>query len=527
MRAALDPQSPLVAVVDAGLPNENGAGGWTGAIASRLRSSVVGAVHEVPNDRIVIVDLVSRSRFGVPAYHRIVLELEPRKSNALVLRRDRDERQWVIVAAAKQFAGSASARAVRVGAPYVEPPRQEATLDRARLREVLENVSAVEARSLIRLLSQYDPSCTPPLARQVIERAAAERSGPPFFARLLEQWEGLRAELGEKAADPNAPLFCYRKGGTIIACHFVPLTWTGLEASREDSLNALCAQQMAFGRLPVGGPSPTALQKRLLTRLRRCQEETAALETALENAERSELLRDAGEAIYAHLREIPAGADAFASLDGRRIELDPMLSAKANAAAYFRRYKKAKSGLPRMRERLAVLATNKEYWDQLLWELERLPESPAADRARVYGEIAAAIGSRRTGAATGQRAQTRRKEERAIAVDGGATAYVGRSPKDNERLTFVVAAPRDWWFHARGIPGAHVILKLADPSGAPTENQLLEAASLAAGHSRAAGAAKVEVDYTQAKHVHRLGGGRPGLVRYANFKTVLAKPKKL
>jgi predicted ribosome quality control (RQC) complex YloA/Tae2 family protein len=112
-----------------------------------------------------------------------------------------------------------------------------------------------------------------------------------------------------------------------------------------------------------------------------------------------------------------------------------------------------------------------------------------------------------------------------VELPDGALAYVGRSPKDNERVTFTVARPDDYWFHARGIPGAHVVLKLALAGEAPTDEQIEMAAALAAGASRASGAAKVEVDYTQRKHVRRQGKGATGLVWYTDFRTVLVIPK--
>jgi predicted ribosome quality control (RQC) complex YloA/Tae2 family protein len=77
------------------------------------------------------------------------------------------------------------------------------------------------------------------------------------------------------------------------------------------------------------------------------------------------------------------------------------------------------------------------------------------------------------------------------------------------------------------VPGAHVILKLAHADDAPTQQQLSAAAALAAGASRASGAVKVEVDYTQRKHVRRQGKGATGLVWYTDVKTILVTPKEL
>ena len=116
----------------------------------------------------------------------------------------------------------------------------------------------------------------------------------------------------------------------------------------------------------------------------------------------------------------------------------------------------------------------------------------------------------------------KRSQERRITLSGDVVALVGRSPKENERLTFSVAGPNDYWFHARGIPGAHVIVKT---NGAEISvRQIEEAAALAAGHSRGADSVHVEVDYTQRKHVRRHSSGRAGLVWYTDFQTVRVRP---
>ncbi|MBV8461314.1 MAG: DUF814 domain-containing protein, partial [Candidatus Eremiobacteraeota bacterium] len=112
---------------------------------------------------------------------------------------------------------------------------------------------------------------------------------------------------------------------------------------------------------------------------------------------------------------------------------------------------------------------------------------------------------------------------RTVPLPGGAIAFVGRSPKDNERLTFSVAGPNDYWFHVRGVPGAHVIVKTQGRELAP--EQIEAAAAVAAGHSRAVGATSVEVDYTRRKHVRRQAAGRPGLVFYTDFNTVRVRPQ--
>ena len=107
----------------------------------------------------------------------------------------------------------------------------------------------------------------------------------------------------------------------------------------------------------------------------------------------------------------------------------------------------------------------------------------------------------------------------------GARIIVGRSPRENVEVTFRLARPDDLWFHARGIPGSHVVLQ-APPGAAPGDSDLDAAADLAAQHSRARTAPRVEVDYTERKYVRRQRDAAPGLVWYTNARTRVGIPER-
>jgi len=97
----------------------------------------------------------------------------------------------------------------------------------------------------------------------------------------------------------------------------------------------------------------------------------------------------------------------------------------------------------------------------------------------------------------------------------------------NEALSLKLAGPDDIWLHARGCPGSHVLLRLpAAGQSPPPESSLLEAAALAAHLSAARGGGKVEVDYTEARHLRRPKGAPPGLVLYDPHRTVLVDTVK-
>ena len=90
--------------------------------------------------------------------------------------------------------------------------------------------------------------------------------------------------------------------------------------------------------------------------------------------------------------------------------------------------------------------------------------------------------------------------------------YVGKNNYQNEELTFKFANGNDWWFHAKGIPGSHVIVK-TDGRELP-DRTFEEAAALAAYYSGGRDSEKVEIDYVEKKHVKKPSGGKPGFVVY-------------
>ena len=225
-----------------------------------------------------------------------------------------------------------------------------------------------------------------------------------------------------------------------------------------------------------------------------------------------------GELLYAHLGDVPPGALQFvpASDPAQTIELDPELDAKANAAAIFRRYRKATGKLEHVERRLNDLAAQERFAEDLAWELERAEPETLDDVADALLRL-----ERRKSAA--QRERPRSQKPLGVRVADDARIYVGRSPRGNADLTFRIARPDDLWFHARATPGAHVVLQVGTGRRA-TDAELRRAAALAAYHSKASASEKVSVDYTERKHVRRQQNAPPGLVWYTHARTLLVAP---
>ena len=149
-----------------------------------------------------------------------------------------------------------------------------------------------------------------------------------------------------------------------------------------------------------------------------------------------------------------------------------------------------------------------------------------ADLRSIRGEMAAAGFIRRN-----EKPERVRKEEKKTAPlhfvsSDGLDIYVGRNNEQNEELDFQMAGPDDWWFHAKKIPGSHVIVKTG-PGELP-DRTCMEAAALAAGYSRAGkDGGRIEVDYVRRKELKKVPGAPKGFVVYHTNYSILVEPKQV
>jgi predicted ribosome quality control (RQC) complex YloA/Tae2 family protein len=201
------------------------------------------------------------------------------------------------------------------------------------------------------------------------------------------------------------------------------------------------------------------------------------------------------------------------------VKLRADLGPRENAAWLFERYKKARRGLPVVRQRIEELSTRER-------ELAGIAAALAgAGTVEELAALASAAGSRgKSAAASGGDAResgSRRTSGRAVHVpyreyvsSGGKRVLVGKGGRDNQALTFKVASPHDGWLHVRGFSGSHVVVRLARGQEMDRET-LLDAAHLAVQFSKAPKAGFVEVMWTLRKHVRAVKGGPPGQVTVA------------
>jgi len=480
--------SPPLLALSQDEPALAGDPGWTRAVSAALRGMRVLAVRSRRGDRVVVVRFGTESRFGVASEVRLVLELVPRYGNVALLR------DGIVIAAAKQFSPAENeARSIQLGQPYLPPPLGEVRVPRL----VHESFAAQAA---------------------VLPEAMRERWIAGRESALHDATAGEPDGIGE--------VFVYRNAGRLQAAHLVALAQFGEPAEVRDALLPFLAEaaterddtQTANARERERRGLLGRIEKRRIT----IEREVTALRDRAAGASVRLALREAGERLFTYGHTAQAGAASFTPPDGSGpIALDPTLDAVGNAQAYFARYRKATDALPHIERRTAEL-------DARLRALEELAFEAARADAATLGELAASLAElegKPAAAGTGKPARGAARPRTILRVDrpSGARIYVGRSPRENAEVTFKIARADDLWFHARNTPGSHVVLQ-TPPGAEPLDDDLAAAADLAAEHSKARSAPRVEIDYTERKYVRKQRDGAPGLVWYTNARTRIGIP---
>ncbi len=344
-------------------------------------------------------------------------------------------------------------------------------------------------------------------ARRIVQ------AGQPYELPPLPARPRTLAPTGPDVAHlDDGALYVYRTGGVLQQAYVVPLPgFETAELSRDTSLLDMFAEDRhrrdAQSERGDRDRRRVASLKLLDRRERRLLDELEALAAAGANAAERIELRASGERIFGELHELDVG------------ERD---AAKERAQALFARYKKLSKSLPHLQARERAVRSMLEATEMLRWELERAGDEELVDVERAIAALERAPEQVPS-------AQTQRRRRRAhleFRTPLGSRILVGRSPIENAELTFHVARPRDWWFHARGVPGAHVILA-RDGRDEPPSEEIEAAAALAAFYSKARDSGTVAVDYALRKHVRRQRNAPPGLVWYEHAQTISAVPKKL
>lgn len=240
----------------------------------------------------------------------------------------------------------------------------------------------------------------------------------------------------------------------------------------------------------------------------------------LSDTEKREKYKVYGELINTYGYNLPENADKLEALNYYTnemitIPLDNTMTPSENAKRYFEKYNKLKRTCEALTDLCQQTKAEIEHLESISTALDiALSEE---DLVQIKEELSESGYIKKH--YKGKKVKITSKPFHYISSDG-YHMYVGKNNYQNDELTFKFASGEDWWFHAKGIPGSHVVVK-TNGDELP-DRTFEEAAKLAAYYSKNRTSEKVEIDYIQKKHVKKPGGAKPGfVVYYTNFSMVM------
>ena len=260
----------------------------------------------------------------------------------------------------------------------------------------------------------------------------------------------------------------------------------------------------------------------LCTRLTR---KMALQEKELEATYDRERLRQLGDILTANIHRVTKGQTKIVCEDFYdenmapvEIPLSPILSPQQNAAKFYKDYARMKNAEKELTHQLELGETELNYLKSVLDELNRAQTDAELEEIRQELQEQGYL------RAEGNRKRPRQGKLSPMRFEStdGYPIYVGRNNRQNEELTFRQARKDDIWCHASKVHGSHVIISCGGAT--PPDDTITQAAQLAAYYSETGDGQNVPVDVTTVRQVKKIPGGKPGMVIYHTYRTVIANP---
>ena len=458
-----------------------------------LQGAVIESIEQIENDRIVEITVSNKNEIGDHIQATLIIEIMGKHSNILLV----DKSSHKILEVIKHIGFSQNSyRTLLPGATYIAPPSTEAInpfmVKGEKLFEILQT-QELTAKNLQNLFQGLGRDTATELERQLLnDKLATFRN---FFGQETKPC------LTDKS-------FSCVPFSSKTAENFDSLSQL-LDIYYKDKAERDRVKQQA-----------SELIRRVENELQKNRQKLKKQEKELQATENAEEFRQKGELLTTFLHQVPNDQDQvilenYYTNQPITIALDKALTPNQNAQRYFKRYQKLKEAVKYLTDLIEETKATILYLES---DETVLNQAGLDEIAEIREELIQTGFIRRR---QREKIQKRQKPEQYLASDGKTIIYVGRNNLQNEELTFKMARKKELWFHAKDIPGSHVVI-----SGNlnPTDEVKTDAAELAAYFSKGRLSNLVQVDMIEVKKLNKPTGGKPGFVTYTGQKTLRVTP---
>ena len=457
-----------------------------------LQGAVIEAIQQVENDRILEISVSNKNEIGDSVAVTLVIEIMGKHSNIILL----DKSSGKIIEAIKHVGFSQNSyRTILPGSTYVAPPQTGSlnpfTVGDEKLFEILHTEDLEPKR-----LQQIFQGLGRDTATELSGRLTADKlkTFRAFFASPTQP------SLTEKSF--SALLFSDSKTQMSTLSELLDTFYK--DKAERDRVNQQASE----------------LIRRVENELEKNRKKLVKQEEELLATENAEEFRQKGELLTTFLHQVPndqnqVELDNYYTGEKISISLDKALTPNQNAQRYFKRYQKLKEAVKHLTSLIEETRTTILYLESVE---TALAQASLTEIAEIREELIQTGFIRRR---QREKIQKRQKPEKYLATDGQTIILVGRNNLQNDELTFKIAKKDELWFHAKDIPGSHVVIT---GNLQPSDEVKTDSAELAAYFSKARLSNLVQVDMIETRKLNKPTGGKPGFVTYTGQKTLRVTP---
>lgn len=458
-----------------------------------LQGALIESIEQIENDRIVEMTVSNKNEIGDHIQATLIIEIMGKHSNILLV----DKSSHKILEVIKHVGFSQNSyRTLLPGSTYIAPPSTESlnpfTIKDEKLFEILQTQEMI-AKNLQNLFQGLGRDTANELKSILVsEKLSTFRN---FFNQETKPC------LTETSFSPVP--FANQVGEPFTSLSNLLDTYYKDKAERDR------VKQQA-----------SELIRRVENELQKNRHKLKKQEKELLATDNAEEFRQKGELLTTFLHQVPNDQDQvildnYYTNQPITIALDKALTPNQNAQRYFKRYQKLKEAVKYLTDLIEETKATILYLESVETVLN---QAGLEEIAEIREELIQTGFIRRR---QREKIQKRKKPEQYLASDGKTIIYVGRNNLQNEELTFKMARKEELWFHAKDIPGSHVVISgNLDPS----DEVKTDAAELAAYFSQGRMSNLVQVDMIEVKKLNKPTGGNPGFVTYTGQKTLRVTP---
>lgn len=481
-----------IQTTEANFQNPQNPNTFTMIMRKYLQGAVIETIQQIENDRILEIVVSNKNEIGDHIKATLVVEIMGKHSNIILI----DKNEHKIIESIKHVGFSQNSyRTILPGSTYIAPPKTKAI-----------NPFDISDQTLFELLQTNDlsPKNLQQLLQGLGRDTALELSHclkdnklndfRQFFSR--EYYPSL-TEKSFSAVQFSSSHETFQSLGQLLDYYYQ-------EKAEKDRI----AQQASD------------LIHRVQSELEKNIKKLAKQQDELLATENAEEFRQKGELLTTYLSMVPNNQDVVV-LDNYytnqtiEISLDRALTPNQNAQRYFKKYQKLKEAVKHLKGIISDTENTITYLESVETSLNHASMEDINDIREELVETG--FIKRRAH----DKQHKRKKPEQYLASDGKTIIMVGRNNLQNDELTFKMARKGELWFHAKDIPGSHVLIR---DNLNPSDEVKTDAAKLAAYYSKARLSNLVQVDMIEAKKLNKPSGTKPGFVTYTGQKTLRVTP---